>query len=583
MTSRELYFRLLRFVLPYRWVFALSILGTVLVAATEPVLPALLKPLLDGSFVDRDPTNITLMPLVLIGLFVLRGLAGYMGGVTMRWVANRVVMDLRAAMFARVLDLPASYFDHQPSGQVISRLTYDVARVMHASTDVLVVLVRDSVIIVGLLSWMFYLNWKLSLVSLVVAPPTAWVIRTISRRLRRLSRSLQRSMGDLTNVIQEAVVGHKVVKIFGGQGYEAARFRDVNDWVRRYHMKVATASEANTPIVQFLAVMALSVVIYMATLQSQHGTMTVGTFVSLFGAMALMFTPIRRLTRINEKLQMGLAAAESVFSLLDQDPESSTGTRSPARARGEIEFREVGFAYPTSGAVLKGIDLSVGAGENIALVGPSGSGKTTLANLITRFYVPDSGRISLDGVDIEQLALTDLRRNIAYVGQDTLLFNDTIAANIAYGLGKDADRNAILHAAKAAHVLEFAELLPQSLDTLVGENGVRLSGGQRQRIAIARALLKDAPVLILDEATSALDNESEQLIQAALETLRHGRTSLVIAHRLSTIEHADRIIVMEAGRIVETGDHASLIRRNGLYSRLYRLHDERFLKPRHGS
>ncbi len=577
MTSRELYTRLLRYVLPYRWVFALAILGTVLLAATEPVLPALLKPLLDGSFVDRDPTIMMWMPMVLVGLFVVRGLAGYLGAVSMRWVANRVVMDLRTAMFARVLELPASYFDHRPSGQIISKLTYDVTRVMQASTDVLVVLVRDTLTILGLMGWMFYLNWQLSLVSLVVAPPTAWVIWTISSRLRRLSRSLQRSMGDMTDVIQEAAVGHKVVKLYGGREYETRRFHKVNNWVRRYHMKVATASEANTPIVQLLAVLALSVVIYLATLQSQAGAISVGSFVSLFGAMALMFTPIRRLTRINEKLQMGLAAAESVFGLVDEKPEQNLGSRVVGRAQGNVEFRNVRFTYEPGGIeVLKGIELQIQSGETVALVGRSGSGKTTLVNLLPRFYTQSLGQILLDGVDIQQITLGDLRRNIAYVGQETVLFNDTIAANITYGQGSSADTQAVQQAAERAHVLEFADALPDGLDTLIGEGGVRLSGGQRQRIAIARALMKDAPILILDEATSSLDNESEALIQEALESLREGRTSIVIAHRLSTIERADRIVVMEDGRIVEMGDHASLLRQNGVYARLYRHHDKRF-------
>jgi len=577
MTSTDLYFRLLAYALPYKATFALSISGTILCALTEPALPALLKPLLDGSFVEQDPTMMILIPLLLVALFIVRGLAGYVGTLAMRWVASRVVMDLRAAMFDTLLRLPVRYFDDHPSGQAISKLTYDVTQVTQASTQVLLVLVRDSVVILGLIGWMLYLNWRLSLVMLLVVPPVAWIIRLISLRLRVLSRSLQGTMGELTHVIQEVAQGNRIVKMFGAEDYEARRFRRANNRVRRDNLKLAMAAEANAPLVHLLAATALAVVVYLATLQSRAGTISVGEFVSLFAAMALTFNPIKRLTKINEKLQMGLAAAQSVFALIDEVPERDAGTGAITRARGEIEFCGVCFAYRTKTArVLQGLDLRIQPGRTVAVVGRSGSGKTTLASLLSRFYVPDAGEIRLDGTDIQALRLGDLRRNIAYVGQDTVLFNDTVAANIAYGDNGPWDRLAITRAAEAAHAMEFIQELPDGLDTLIGDNGVRLSGGQRQRIAIARALLKDAPVLILDEATSALDHESERMVQTALESVRRGRTCLVIAHRLSTVESADRIVVMDRGRIVETGDHRSLLARGGPYARLYRMHDEGF-------
>ncbi len=571
MTSKELYRRLLTYVRRYRRVFVWALLGNVALAATEPVLAALLKPLLDGSFVRKDISHPLLMPLALIGVFLVRGIAGYIGTVGMRSVATSVVMDLRTAMFQRLMTLPARSFDARPSGVTLSRFNYDVARVMDIATEVLVTLVKDSLILVGLLAWVFYLNWRLSLITLVIVPPMAWVILVVSRRLRKLNRALQDSVGELTRVAQEAITAQKVIKVYGGTEYECARFAKINNWVRRYQMKMVAAAEAHVPLVQLLMVLGLAVVIAIATQESLAGKLTVGGFVSLIGAIALMSAPIKRLTKVNERLQTGLAAAESVFALIDEEAERDNGSVGMLRATGALEFRAVEFAYGTEGGtVLHGIDLALAAGENVALVGRSGSGKTTLAHLVPRFYTPTAGEILLDGIPINTLRLTDLRAQIAYVGQDIVLFDDTVAANIAYGARGQATREQVIAAARQAHALEFIETLPQGFETSIGENGVRLSGGQRQRLAIARALIKDAPILILDEATSALDSASELRVREALERLRSGRTCLVIAHRLSTVEHADRIVVLEQGRIVDQGRHDVLMSRSPLYQQLYR-------------
>ena len=572
MSGTALYLRLVRHVRPYWRTFALGVLGVIIVAATEPALPALLKPLLDGVFVEKNEAVIRWMPLLILGLFVVRGLAEYVSQFALSWVGNRLVMDLRGLMFRKLLTLPAHYYDNQPSGTLISKLTFDVMQVTTAATSVLMAIFKESLVIVGLLAWMLWLNWKLTLLAMVMAPVIVLVVRTISVRLRTTSRAVQSQMGDMTQVIQETIEGHRVVKLFGGQDYEQQRFDTQANNVRRQLMRQVAATAANVPIVQFIAALALATIVYLATQQSNTDQITVGGFVSFITAMLMLTAPLKRVTSVNEPLQRGLAAAESVFALIDEASESDTGTADPGRARGDIRFERVSFAYGADGRhALDMIDLAIAPGETVALVGASGSGKTTLANLVPRFYTPTGGRILLDGRDIAELKLAGLRANIALVSQDVVLFNDSVAANIAYGAMKPMARADVIVAAEAAHAMEFINAMPQGLDTVIGENGVKLSGGQRQRLAIARALLKNAPVLILDEATSALDTESERRVQAALEVLMRGRTTLVIAHRLSTIEHADRIVVLDQGRIVEVGSHGDLLSRNGSYARLYRI------------
>jgi subfamily B ATP-binding cassette protein MsbA len=572
LTSAQLYLRLLGYVKIYWRTFAISLLSMAVAAATEPLLPALLKPMLDGTFVHKNDVVIRYAPLIILLLFFVRGVTSFAGTYAIGWVGNKVVMDLRNEMFNKLLTLPTHYYDDHATGNLISKLTFDAAQVTAAATNVVTVTVKDSIMIVGLLGWLFYLNWKLTLLSLIMFPMIAYILKIINARLRGASRDAQSAMGDITQVIEESVAAHKVVKLFGGQQYERDRFNEQVNWVRRHIMKLSIAAAANVPIVQMIAALGLSVIVYLATVQARADETTVGGFLSFIAAMLMLTSPIKRITGVSEFVQRGLAAAESVFSLLDTPGETDVGKVVLPRAEGRIAFEHVSLSYQGDDRfALRDVSLEIPKGQAVALVGPSGGGKSTLANLVPRFYVPTSGRITLDGHDLADLTLASLRANIALVSQEVVLFNDTLAANIAYGQMREVSEAEIIAAAQAAHAMEFIREMPQGLNTLVGERGVKLSGGQRQRIAIARAILKNAPILILDEATSALDSESERHVQAALETLMQGRTSLVIAHRLSTIENADRIIVLQKGEIVETGTHRQLLEKGGVYAQLHRI------------
>jgi subfamily B ATP-binding cassette protein MsbA len=571
-TSVQLYLRLLRYVRPYWRVFAAGVLLMAVVAATEPAVPALVKPILDGGFVDKDTTLIRWAPFLLVALALVRAVAGFGSDYCGHWVATRVVADLRMQMFGTLVRLPTPYYDNNTTGKLISKFTYDVSQVAGAATSAITVLVKDGLSAIGLFSYLLYTNWKLTVVTFTVMPVLVFVIRSFSTRLRRMSRAEQGAMGDLNHVLEESIGAERVVKVFDAQAYESNRFRGAAEKVRRFAMKSNIAAAATVPLSQVVLSVAIAIIVYLALQQAAADKTTVGGFVAFLGAMLLLNGPLKRLTGVNQTLQRGLAAAESVFTLVDEQCEEDRGTRTIGHARGEIDFRDVSFAYEgAKREALAGVSFRISPGETVALVGASGSGKTTIANLIPRFYTPTAGSILLDGVDVQELKLEPLRKNIALVSQDVVLFNDTVRANIAYGRTGEASEADIAAAASAAHAAGFIGELPDGYDTLIGEDGARLSGGQRQRLAIARAFLKNAPILILDEATSALDTESERQVQEALETLMRGRTTLVIAHRLSTIQNADRILVMERGRIVESGRHAELLAAGGTYERLHRL------------
>jgi ATP-binding cassette, subfamily B, bacterial MsbA len=573
MNSRDLYLRLLTYVRPYWKIFVAALVCMGLASLAEPVFPAMMKHLLDDGFSKAGGTwDWLFWPAAIMALFLTRAILGFAGDYAMHWVSNRVIAELRIAMFERMLRLPTRYYSDNLSGRLMSRVAYDVSGVAGAATSALTTLIKDSVSIVGLLAWLIWLNWQLTLITLSVVPFIAIVVRTFNRRLRKVARGQQEAMGQITQVLQESIEGHKVVKIFGGQAFEGERFGHSAHAQRRLAMRSAIAAAAQGPLVQFFAASGVAIIMAVALKQAASDQTTVGSFVSFITAMLMMLAPLKRLTDVSAPIQRGLAAAESVFSLIDEPEEEDAGSVALGKAGGLVEFDRVCFVYPgAERPALDDVSFVIRPGECVALVGPSGSGKTTAANLLPRFYHLDGGEIRVDGHPLPAIRLDSLRDNIALVSQDVVLFNDTIAANIAYGSRRAATPEEVRAAARAAHALEFIDALPGGLDTMIGENGVKLSGGQRQRLAIARAILKDASILILDEATSALDTESERHVQAALDDLMRGRSTLVIAHRLSTIERADRIVVLSGGKVAETGRHEELLAHNGIYARLHSM------------
>jgi subfamily B ATP-binding cassette protein MsbA len=572
--------RLIQYLKPHTKTIIGSILAMALVAGAETSIPALMKPLLDRGFTGELDGKLWLVPIFLVGLAFIRGGAQFLSNYLLSRVINAVLLKLREQMFQTLLHAKTEFYQKSSASSLINAVVFEVNNVLSIMGTMLISLVRDSLTVLGLLGYLIYLNWKLTLVVLIIFPIIAFIMSLINRRLRGLNREQQAMTSELAYIVEEAVSGHKIVKVHGGETYEMGRFIDKADRLRRFALKTAVAGGLNQPITQLIASMALSVVLVIALMQSSTEGTTVGGFAAFITAMMLIISPIKHLADINQPLQRGLTAAEMIFGLMDQpieeDDSRKIGVKRIEKAQGAITFKDVSFSYQQDADrqdALKHVSLSIQAGEIVAFVGPSGGGKSTLVNLLPRFFRPTSGAIELDGVNLEELSLFDLRRQIAFVSQDVILFNDTIAANVAYGsdAANGIDRGRVIEALEAANLTNLLSELPQGIDTLIGDNGNRLSGGQRQRLAIARAIYKDAPILILDEATSALDSESERQVQEALDRLMAGRTTLVIAHRLSTIEHASRIVVLEHGQVVENGSHAELIEKGGLYSNLHRL------------
>ena len=579
-SDRQALNRLIGYLRPHTRLIIGSLLAMALVAASETSIPALMKPLLDDGFSGKMNDQLWLVPVFLVGLAIVRSGAQFFSNYLLTKVISNILLKLREQMFARLLHAKTEYYQKTTVSNLINAVVFEVNNVLSIMGGMLISLVRDLLTVIGLMGYLLYLNWRLTLVVFIIFPIIAFVMSKINKRLRSLNRQQQSMTSELAYVVEEAAAGHKIVKVHGGEDYEMRRFMEKAEQLRKFTLKAAVAGGLNQPITQLIASMALSVVLVIAIMQAETQGVTVGSFAAFITAMLLIVSPLKHLADINQPLQRGLTAAEMIFRLIDQPVEEERAEISNLKrldqAKGDIVFEDLSFSYDQEEGrkeALRHINLQIKPGEVVAFVGPSGGGKSTLVNLLPRFYQPKSGRILLDQIPIEEIVLTDLRKQIAFVSQDVILFNDTIAANVAYGSSADAgiDRGRVIEALEAANLSNLLLELPNGIDTLIGDNGNRLSGGQRQRLAIARAIYKDAPILILDEATSALDSESERQVQEALERLMTGRTTLVIAHRLSTIEHADKIAVLDHGEIIEYGPHSELIAKNGLYASLHRL------------
>lgn len=572
LSTWQTFRRLWPMIAPHKAGLYVSAVALILNAAGDTLMLSLLKPLLDDGFGKADRSVMLWMPLVVIGLMLVRGVTSYISSYCISWVSGNVVMNMRRRLFGHMMGMPVTFFDQQSTGTLLSRITYDSEQVASSSSSALVTVVREGASIIGLFIMMFYYSWQLSLILIVLAPIVSFAIRTVSKRFRSISKNMQNTMGQVTTSAEQMLKGHKEVLIFGGQEVEANRFSQVSNKMRQQGMKLVSASSISDPVIQLIASLALAFVLYAASFPSVMETLTAGTITVVFSSMIALMRPLKSLTNVNAQFQRGMAACQTLFSILDSEQEVDNGKREMDRAKGDVEFRNVTFTYPGREIpALRDINLSLPAGKTVALVGRSGSGKSTMASLLTRFYDIDSGEILLDGHDLREYTLRSLRNQVALVSQNVHLFNDTVANNISYARNGQYTREQIEQAATMAHAMDFIQKMDNGLDTVIGENGVLLSGGQRQRIAIARALLRDCPILILDEATSALDTESERAIQAALDELQKNRTSLVIAHRLSTIEKADEIVVVEDGRIVERGTHSVLLEQKGAYAQLHKL------------